>query len=199
MTTRPIHQLVLVVLVEEQATAAGQEEKEDAGAEQPALRAITGPEPAQQEETRATEVTPPAMVEPSPAHQEEDGLMEVGEDPHEVVLQPTKEGEGRPRMAVKYKKVISWKKAGKQARTIIVSVPREEEEIVEVGARPKKRGRPRKALNVDPPDLRKGSVMDPGKGVCTDPVNGGAILGKGGTGPQRREQGASVEPRQGKG
>ncbi len=25
------------------------------------------------------------------------------------------------------------------------------------------------------------SVVDPGKGVCADPVNGGAILGKGGT------------------
>ncbi len=42
-------------------------------------------------------------------------------------------------------------------------------------------------------------VVDPGKGVCADPVNGGAILGKGGTGPQRREQRASVEPGQGKG
>ncbi len=38
------------------------------------------------------------------------------------------------------------------------------------------------------------SVPDPGKGVCADPVNGGAILGKGGPYP-RREQGASVEPR----
>ncbi len=34
--------------------------------------------------------------------------------------------------------------------------------------------------------------------VCADPVNGGAILGEGGTGSPRREQGASVEPRQGK-
>jgi hypothetical protein len=42
------------------------------------------------------------------------------------------------------------------------------------------------------------SVPDPGKGVCADPVNGGAILGKGGTGSPRREQGASVGPRQGK-
>ncbi len=41
--------------------------------------------------------------------------------------------------------------------------------------------------------------MDPGKGVCADPVNGDAILGKGGTGPQRQEQRASVEPGQGKG
>jgi hypothetical protein len=43
------------------------------------------------------------------------------------------------------------------------------------------------------------SVVDPGKGVCAGPVNGGAILGKGGTSPQRREQGASVGPGQGKG
>ncbi len=28
------------------------------------------------------------------------------------------------------------------------------------------------------------SVLDPGKGVCADPVNGSAILGKGGSDPQ---------------
>jgi hypothetical protein len=28
------------------------------------------------------------------------------------------------------------------------------------------------------------NVPDPGKGVCADPVNGGAILGKGGPNPQ---------------
>jgi hypothetical protein len=76
-------------------------------------------------------------------------------------------------VAVKYKKVISRKKAGEQARTIIVSVPKAEEEMVDVGKRQKKRGRPRKASGKDPPDPRKGSVPDPGKGVC-----GGAILGK---------------------
>ncbi len=31
-------------------------------------------------------------------------------------------------------------------------------------------------------DIR--SVVDPGKGVCVDPVNRDAILGKGGTGPK---------------
>ncbi len=85
---------------------------------------------------------------------------------------------------MKYKKVISRKKAGKQARTIIVSVPKEEEEMVDVGVRPKKRGRPKKAPGMDPPDPCKGSVPDPGKGVCADPVHGGAILGKGGPDPQ---------------
>ncbi len=112
MTTRPIHKMVLVVPVEEQAAAAGQEEKEDARAEQPSLQAITGPEPGQQEVTKATEATPPIMVETSPAHPEEGGLVEVGEDPQEAILQPTEEGEGRQKTAVKSKKVISRKKAG---------------------------------------------------------------------------------------
>ncbi len=85
---------------------------------------------------------------------------------------------------MKYKKVISQKKARKQARTIVVSVPKEEEEMVDVRVRPRKRGRPRKAPGMDPPNPRKGSVPDPGEGVCADPVNGGAILGKGGPDPQ---------------
>ncbi len=105
--------------------------------------------------------------------------MERG--PHEAAPQPTQE---RPRTAVKYKTVISRKKAGKQARTIIVSVPKEEGEMVDVGVRPKKRGRPRKAPGMDPPDPRKGSIVDPGEGVCADPVNEGAILRKGGPDPQ---------------
>jgi hypothetical protein len=74
---------------------------------------------------------------------------------------------------VKYKKVISRKKAGKRARTIVVSAPKEEEEIVDVGVRPKKRGRPRKNPIMDPPDPRKGSVPVPRKGGCVDPINGG--------------------------
>ncbi len=41
-------------------------------------------------------------------------------------------------------------------------------------------------------------VPDPGTGVCADPVNGAAILRKEGLDPPRQEQGASVEPRQGK-
>jgi hypothetical protein len=99
---------------------------------------------------------------------------------------------------VKYKKVISRKKAGKQARTIIVSVPKEEEEIVDVGVRPKRRGRPRKAPGMDPPDPRKGSVPDPGKGGCADPVNGGAILGKGGPDPQGGNKERQLSPDKGR-
>ncbi len=99
---------------------------------------------------------------------------------------------------MRYKKVISWKKAGKQARTIIVSVPKEEEEIVDVGVRPKKRGMPRKAPGMDPPDSHKGSVPDPGKGVCADPVNGGAILGKGGPDPQGGNTKRQLSPDKGR-
>ncbi len=64
-----------------------------------------------------------------------------------------------------------------------MSVPKEEGEIVDVGARRKKRGRPRKTPETDPPDPRKGSVPDPGKGESADPVNGAAILGKEGPDP----------------
>jgi hypothetical protein len=110
--------------------------------------------------------------------------VEAGEGPQEATLQPAKEGKERQKAAVKCKKVISRKKAGKQTRRIIVSVPREEEEMVDIGSKTKKRGRPRKVPSVDPPDPRKGSVVDPGTGVCADPVNRDAILGKGGTGPR---------------
>jgi hypothetical protein len=175
--------LVLVVPVEEQAAAAGQREEEDAGAEQSPLQGITAPEPVQQKGSKAAIATLSITADTAPAHSEKDELVEVGESPQEATLQPAKEGKERQKAAVKCKKVISRKKAGKQTRTIIVSVPREEEEMVDIGPRAKKRGRPRKVPSVDPPDPRKGSVVDPGKGVCADPVNRDAILGKGGTGP----------------
>jgi hypothetical protein len=171
-TTRPIHKLVLIVPVEEQDPAAGR-------AEQPAPLAVAEPEPVQQEETRAAGVAPPAIKGPDSAHQEESGVTEIGMDPQEAVPQPAQARQREQRAPVRYKKVISRKKAGKQARTIIVSVPKEEEEIMDIGARPRKRGRPRKGPGMDPPDPRKGSVSDPDKGVCADPVNGGAILRRG--------------------
>ncbi len=81
--------------------------------------------------------------------------------------------------------MISRKKAGKQARTIVVTSPKEEAEMVDIGARPRKRGRPRKTPNVDPPDPHRGSVLYPGKGECADPVNEDAILeGEGGASPR---------------
>jgi hypothetical protein len=145
---------------------------------------ITAPKPVQQEVIKAAIATPSITADTGPAHSEKGELVEVGESTQGATLQPAKEGKEGQKAAVKCKKVISRKKAGKQTRTIIVSVPREEEEMVDIGPRAKKRGRPRKVPSVDPPDPRKGSVVDPGKGVCADPVNRDAILGKGGTGPR---------------
>jgi hypothetical protein len=158
----------------------------------------------QQEEARAIETAPLAIGEPEPPRQEEVGVAEAGgalpgEAPQGATPQPVEGGLRKPEVAVKYKKVISRKKAGEQARTIIVSVPKEEEEMVDVGMRPKKRGRPRKTPVMDPPDPRKGSVPDPSKGVCADPVNGGAILGKGGPDPQGRNKERQLSPDKGKG
>ncbi len=65
-----------------------------------------------------------------------------------------------------------------------MTAPKEEAEVVDLTAGPKKRGRPRKSPAVDPPDPHKGSVLYPEKGVCADPVDKGAILGeKGGVIP----------------
>jgi hypothetical protein len=44
----------------------------------------------------------------------------------------------------------------------------------------------------------KVSVPDPGKGVCADPVNGGAILGKGGPNPQGRNKERQLSPDKGR-
>ncbi len=198
MTTRPIHKLVLVVPIEEQAIASDQAEEEGAEAEQPAPLAVVEPEPVRQKETKAAEIAPLAIKEPEPAHQEKTGVMEAERGPQGTTLQLAKERQREPKAIVKYKKVISRKKAGKQARTIVVSVPKEEEEIVDVGVRPRRRGRPRKVPSMDPPDPRKGSVPDPGKGVCTDPVNGGPILWKGGPDPQGGNKERQLSPDKGR-
>jgi hypothetical protein len=41
-------------------------------------------------------------------------------------------------------------------------------------------------------------VPDPGKGVCVDPVNGGAILGKGGPDPQGGNKERQLSPDKGR-
>jgi hypothetical protein len=84
--------------------------------------------------------------------------------------------------------VISRKKAGRQTRMIIVTSPKEEAEMVDIEARPKKRGRPKKIPVMDPPDPHKGSVLYPGKGECADPVNEDAILEKVGGRPPGRNR-----------
>jgi hypothetical protein len=54
---------------------------------------------------------------------------------------------------------------------------------VDVRAVKRKRGRRRKAPGMEPPDPRKGSVLDPSKRVCADPVKRVAILEVKGPGP----------------
>ncbi len=41
-------------------------------------------------------------------------------------------------------------------------------------------------------------VPDPGKGVCVDPVNGGVILGKGGSDPQGGNKERQLSPDKGR-
>jgi hypothetical protein len=175
-TTRPIHKLVLVIPVEEQAHAVGQAKEDDAGPDQVAPLAEEAPAPMHAEMAGTAKVAPPEM-RPEVARRME-AEAEEGRSLTEAGPRPPQSREGAARPAIKFRKVISRKKAGKQARTIIVTMPKEEAEMVDVGAKPKKRGRPRKAPNVDPPDPHKGSVLYPGKGVCADPVNEGAILGE---------------------
>jgi hypothetical protein len=69
----------------------------------------------QSEEVRATEVTPPAVEELGPARQEGEEATGEEKGPREAAPQLTQGGRGIPRPAVKYKKVISRMKAGKQA------------------------------------------------------------------------------------
>jgi hypothetical protein len=170
--------LVLVVPVEEQALARDQAGEEGAEPEQAAPLVEEEPEPAQQE-----------------------GAESAGEEggQTEAAPRPVPSGEGATGPTIKVKKVISREKAGKQARTIIVTMPKEEAEMVDLGARPKKRGRPRKTPNVDPPDPHKGSVLDTKKGVCADPVDGGAILERGGPDPHSRNRGRQLAPDKGRG
>ncbi len=197
-TTRPIHKLVMVVPVEEQVSAVDQSGGGNARPGQAVPLVEEVPVPARAEKTGAVEAAPP-VVKPEVARQE--GVEAAGEGRGLTEARPrsVQGGKGAPRPAIKLKKVTSRKKAGKQARAIIVTTPKEEAEIADLGTRPKKRGRPRKTPNVDPPDPHKGSVSDPGKGVCADPVNGGAILGKGGPDPHSRDRERQLAPDKGRG
>jgi hypothetical protein len=168
ITTRPIHKLVLIIPIEEQASTV-----DGVGENKAVPLAERAPERA---EARSEAVG-----------QEESGAKEEG-DPAEAVPR-LRQGKGASKPVIKLKKVTSRKRAGKQARTIVVTAPKEEAEMVDVGARPRKRGRPRKTLGVDPPDPHKGSVLYPGKGECADPVNEDAILEKEGGGESQDQNG----------
>jgi hypothetical protein len=139
------------------------------------------------DEAEATPIVPRcAKMGPAAANQEESGVgeREVPEEP--APAPPQNKEAAKP--ATRPKKVISRKKAGKQTRMIIVTSPKEEAEMVDVKARPKKRGRPKKIPVMDPPDPHKGSVLHPGKGGCADPVNEDAILERVGGRPPGRNR-----------
>ncbi len=164
-TTRPIHKLVLVVPVEEQISAVSQARGDDASRGQMANLAEEAPAPVHAGEAGTAEVLPPER-EPEAARQE--GVEAAGEGGSltEARPHPSQSGEGVVEPTIEPREVISRKKAGEKAQAIIVAVPKGEAEMVDIGARPKKRGRPRKNPSVDPPDPHKGSVLYPGKGVC---------------------------------
>jgi hypothetical protein len=165
MTTRPIHKLVLIVPMEEQASVMDKAKEAEA----------------------ALTTSKCAEVEPETESQEESRIGEKKAPGESALALPQDREAARP--AARPKKVISRKKAGRQARMIIVTSPKEEAEMVDVKARPKKRGRPRKIPIMDPPDPHKGSVSHPGKGECADPVNEDAILeGAGGRRPGRNRE-----------
>jgi hypothetical protein len=75
------------------------------------------------EATGAAKVTSPEM-RPKAARQEEGEAAEEGKGLTEARPRLPQGREGAAKPAIKFRKVISRKKAGKQARTIIVTVQR---------------------------------------------------------------------------
>ncbi len=109
-----------------------------------------------------------------------------------------KEVKGKPGQKVRHKKIRPRKKAGKQTRTIVVTVLTEGEEIRDAGATMKrKRGRPRRPKKANSPDPHKGSVLDYEEGVCADPGKGDATLWVGGPGPPEGNSGQQLRPDRG--
>jgi hypothetical protein len=159
-TTRPIHKLVLIIPVEEQAAAVDKVGEAEAAPLAPGC----------------------VRIKPVVGSQEEAGTREKEASPGPTPPPPQSKGVSKP--VAKPKKVVARRKAGKQTRTIIVTSPKEEAEMVDIGTQPRKRGRPRKNPVVVPPDPHKGSVLRPRKGKCADPVYEDAILRGIGGGPQ---------------
>jgi hypothetical protein len=79
-TTRPIHKLVLVIPVEEQAPTVGQAKGDEAGPEQGAPLTGEVPAPARAEMAGTAKVTPPE-TRPEAARQEEAEAEEGGASP----------------------------------------------------------------------------------------------------------------------
>jgi hypothetical protein len=117
MTTRPIHKLVLVIPIEEQAPTVGQAKEDEAGPGQAAPLAGGAPAPVRAEAAGTAKVAPLEM-KPEAAGQEE-AEAEEKRGLTEAKPRPPQGGEGAAKPAIKFRKVISRKKAGKQARPLL--------------------------------------------------------------------------------
>jgi hypothetical protein len=145
---RPIHKMVLIIPVEEQTVGKSEEE---------------------------AKVTEPKMQEPEAVNKEKtqeakaDEPLQAG-NITEDNPSSKREVKGKSVQKVKHKKINPRKKAGKQTRTIIVTVPAKSEEVKDVGATAKrKRGRPKKIQGADSSDPRKGGCSVPWKGSVRGP------------------------------
>jgi hypothetical protein len=98
-TTRPIHKLVMVLPVEEQAVASGQEREGVTRVEEPAPLAVGSQSRPHRRRSK------PQRLRRVP----------TARNPKGAYPNLLKKKRGRPKLAVKYKKVTSRKKAGEQA------------------------------------------------------------------------------------
>ncbi len=137
-TTRPIHKLVLVIPVEEQGPAADQAEGPKAGPSQAAPSAGGPLAPARVEAIKTTAAAPLEMD--SQAARQTEPEVKEGEGLAKVETPPSRNEVGAAQPAPGPRERVPGKKASKQARAIIVAAPKEEAEMVDIGARPKKRG-----------------------------------------------------------
>jgi hypothetical protein len=175
-TTRPIHKMVLIIPVEEQIVGGSEEEAKKTGPEARNPEVMDGNEA---QKTKGDEAPQAKDI--------------TKDDPLS-----TKGAKEKPTQKIWYKKVNPRKKAGKQSRTIIVTVPTKSEEIKDAGTTAKrKRERPRKLQRTNSSDPCKGSVLDPGEGVCADPRRGVAILGIGGPAPPKGDDEHQLSPDRG--
>ncbi len=152
-TTRPIHKLVLVVPVEEQDLEADKMKKMSGPAEDEAAEATAATSCKKGRQT-VSQAVPEREGEGSPTKVKTVSLQKETEN-SQAAPAPKKGG-------------------ATQRQAIAVTIPKEEAEVVDINAGPKKRGRPRKNPIAHPPDPHKVSVLYPEEGVCADPVDEGA-------------------------
>ncbi len=100
MTTRPIHKLVLIIPIEEQAAAVSEAEEDKA-----APLAEGAPAPVRAEAAGSAQMGPPE-VEPEAASQEESGAGGK-RGPAEAMPRPPQGGGGAAKPAIRFRKVIS--------------------------------------------------------------------------------------------